>query len=332
MIMLSQKIYIVVVLIVALVSGSIFFFIGRASKSGAVLQAQIGKTVCEYKLINPNRCEPETREQKREYLNLRKDLITLIDEEEQKGKAKKVAVFFRDLQNGPIVNISGDESFSPASLLKVPLMIAYFKKAEEDPVLLQKNLRIVGDIDVVKQNITPQEKVEKGKEYTIDEIIRIMITQSDNVSWEVLLRYMRQEYSEEEFTVTLSDLGIIDPRKRNVEQIIPVQTYASLFRILYNSSYLLPEMSDKALGLLSQSAFRDGIVVGVPKDVRVAHKFGEVKYGTEQQLHDCGIVYHPKTPYLLCVMTKGDSIAELEPVIQNISKVVYEAVNKRNDE
>lgn len=307
-----------------------YFVIPQSSNNTHNTDDAVDEGGCQYTYINPNRCEPEERHQKREYITLRNNLVLYIDQEKQKGNAKEVSVYFRDLQNGPIVNISGDKSFAPASLLKVPLMISFLKKAEEDPALLRKTLRLVADIPAVPQNIVPKETIQKEKEYPIDDIIRIMVTHSDNVSWELLLLYLKREYSEDDFVLTLSDLGIIDPSKRSVEQVIPVQTYASLFRILYNSSYLTPEMSNKALSLLSQSSFTDGLVAGVPSDVRVAHKFGEVRYGSEQQLHDCGVVYFTQNPYLLCIMTKGDDIKELSPIIQTISKHVYEAVSGRH--
>ena len=89
-------------------------------------------------------------------------------------------------------------------------------------------------------------------------------------------------------------------------------------------------MSNRALGILSESMFKDGIVAGVPKGTIVAHKFGEQKNGNVQQLHDCGIVYYKPNPHLLCVMTQGDNIDELKPVIQDVSKKVYEEVKGRN--
>ena len=57
--------------------------------------------------------------------------------------------------------------------------------------------------------------------------------------------------------------------------------------------------------------------------------FGEGGYlGMERQLHDCGIIYHPLKPYLLCVMTRGEKIADLENAIRDISKWIFERVNK----
>jgi hypothetical protein len=48
------------------------------------------------------------------------------------------------------------------------------------------------------------------------------------------------------------------------------------------------------------------------------------------EMHDCGIVYYPYRPYLLCVMTKGSGeIKSLETVIQDVSKMVYEEVNTK---
>lgn len=56
--------------------------------------------------------------------------------------------------------------------------------------------------------------------------------------------------------------------------------------------------------------------------IEVAHKFREREAGSDQQLHDCVIVYYQPDPYILCVMTRRKDINDLAPVIQNISKQV----------
>lgn len=89
------------------------------------------------------------------------------------------------------------------------------------------------------------------------------------------------------------------------------------------------EHSEKVLSLLAQSEFDQGTASGVPKDVRVANKFGERFIGNEKQLHDCGIVYFPQNPYLLCVMTRGKDFHELAGVISAISQMVYEEIDSR---
>ena len=83
-------------------------------------------------------------------------------------------------------------------------------------------------------------------------------------------------------------------------------------------------MSEKLLSILSKTEYKGGLVAGVPDNIIVSHKFGERVIGDVYQLHDCGIVYYPNNPYLLCVMTKGTEFTKLEKVIQDISGMVYQ--------
>ena len=102
------------------------------------------------------------------------------------------------------------------------------------------------------------------------------------------------------------------------------------FRILFNSSYLSRESSEKALELLANTEYSDALVSGIPKDVTVAHKFGEAGTGNvERQLHDCGIVYFPNHPYLACIMTRGHNTETLRNSIQDISRFVYEKIDEQ---
>ena len=91
-------------------------------------------------------------------------------------------------------------------------------------------------------------------------------------------------------------------------------------------------MSETTLGILSNTTFTGGIVAGVPSNVVVAHKYGERSIeqeinGTffvkERQLHDCGIVYADKNPYILCVMTKGQDFAKQQHFIADLSEYIY---------
>lgn len=154
----------------------------------------------------------------------------------------------------------------------------------------------------------------------------MMIVHSDNNAMQLLWQDLDQNILSEIFT----DLGLGAPVQNATASTMSVKTYSYFFRLLYNASYLNREMSEKALTLLSQTTFREGIAGGVSQDIPMAHKFGErtvvapnngpVQY---RELHDCGIVYHPDHPYLLCIMTKGLSFSKLSQIMRDISSSTF---------
>ncbi len=241
----------------------------------------------------------------------------------------QVSVYFRELNNGLAFTIGKTEFYYPASLLKVPEMIAILKEASERPGLLSKkivynNLRLKS-----AQNTDVVDRLVFGRSYTIEELLRRMIEYSDNVS----LLLLEHAITPPVIRKVYDDLGILAPQSLDDQStyMISSELYSSFFRILYNASYLNKEMSEKALEYLSKTTFNYGIVAGVPPDTKVAHKFGirhtptGIKY-----LHDCGIVYYPNHPYLLCVMTSGPLPEYLDHTIADISHFIYKEIDRQH--
>ena len=284
-----------------------------------------------YKFISPLlECEGSNISQDPNLTSLKKAIEYLIDQEKENNKISLASVYYRDLNNGPWISINATEYFSPASLIKVPVMIAYYKEAESDPSIMQKKVLYTKPFDYSQQNITPTQKLEIDKEYTIDELINRMIIYSDNAAYELLLSNIDNIKVFQVYT----DLDVDISKAQNDPNgnIITVKDYASFFRILFNASYLNQKMSEKALELLSQSQYQDGLVAGVPDNIVIAHKFGERQFlpSREKQLHDCGIVYLPNKPYLLCVMSRGGSFKQITNFVKQVSTTVYTEVSKTN--
>jgi beta-lactamase class A len=256
-----------------------------------------------------------------------KKLQQQIDDDKAAGKVTFVAVYLRHLFDGGSLDINGNEKFTPASLLKVPDMITLFKMADGDPSVLTKKVTYDKIYDSSKPFFNSNTTLELGQTYTVDDLIGRMIKYSDNEAMFLL----RAQFDKTLFDQLYTDLQISPPNDAVSDDFMMVKTYASFFRILYNASYLSPAMSEKALSLLSQITFDKGIVAGVPNNIPVAHKFGERIYtdNQEHQLHDCGIVYHPTDPYLLCVMTRGTDFNVLTSVIKDLSKQVWDEMSVR---
>ncbi len=209
--------------------------------------------------------------------------------------------------------------------------------AEEDPSILQTMLLYDRDslpeFDIPDQenfNFAGLEQTE-GKEYTVEELMRATVVYSDNLSYYTLVKFLNTAYPDgaERMLITFQELGIIDPRSPQ-EETVSVRGYSLLFRDLYNASYLTPAASEKVLGWLAEATFDEGLAAGLPKGVVMADKFGErVEDDTTKQLHDCGIIYYPGNPYILCVMTKGESWAGLKTILGDISRMVYQEVDTR---
>lgn len=279
-----------------------------------------------YTFINPLlECEVNSQLFSKELKNFKYKIESFVDSKIRDGQATNISVYFRDLNNGPVFAINGREGFSPASLLKIPVMISWLKKAESDPQILKKMIKYGSAIYAIAQDFKPEKNIKEGESYTVGELIYRMIVYSDNQAKNLLL----MNIDEESLDKTYRDLSIAIPDIRKPEDFMDVTTYASFFRILYNASYLNKEMSELALSMLSENDFDNGLRAGVPESVQLANKFGERTIDKTRQLHDCGIFYYKDRPYLLCVMTRGKDFDELCGIISEISRLVYIEVDSQ---
>jgi len=259
--------------------------------------------------------------------SLQSNINTYINQIKANNSVTAVSVYFRDLNNGPWFGINEHDDFAPSSLLKLPVMMAYFKAAENDPTILTKQIAYTQDpVGVIPENFPPKHPLEKGKTYTVEQLIDQMITASDNVA----LRLLEDNIDNTKIDQVTLDLGITTATDTTPEDFMDVSEYSTLFRVLYYSTYLNKDYSEKALDILSKAEFTQGLTQLLPRSVEVSHKFGErdLPDGTHQ-LHDCGIVYYPKRPYLVCIMTKGPDFGDLSTSIEQISSKIYSEFSSR---
>jgi beta-lactamase class A len=286
-----------------------------------------------YPLVNPlTPCIEKLGMDNGELKSFKPQVEAYIGKIKSKNPGLFVSYYFRDLNNGLWIGINERETFSPASLFKLPVLITFLKRAEKDPGIFTKGLTFY------KKNVEGIEEEagfpkEDGKFYTTEDLINQMICYSDNAASLILLNYLGEDAVEK----TLQEMNItIGKQYDEKTNFVTVKAYAAMFRILYNASYLNKEMSQKALNLLSQSKYSKGIRSGIPSSILMAHKYGkrdEHIPGSEKlksdQLHHFALVYYPKKPFLLGIMTRGASLEVKEKIIHDLAELTYEQVDSQ---
>lgn len=312
-------------IVLTIFSAIIGYFVGKNSIKIPLFSEQ--RHQGSYQFINPLlECDSASFSSSAALDDLRHQVSITIDELKNSNQISFASLYYRDLNNGPWFGINEKELFSPASLVKVPIMITYFKKAESDPSFLTQSVTLENQ-NTYTQNIPPSVTLSPEKTYTYEDLIENMIIYSDNQSYETLQKNIDNNL----LVHTYSDLGIDISKAYDdpAGNIISVKSYAAFFRILFNASYLNKEYSEKALKILSQIKYTDALVKGVNNpNITISHKFGERTYEStgEKQLHDCGIVYAPNKPYLICIMTRGTDFSKLSNSIAKLSNIVFQSI------
>ncbi len=281
-----------------------------------------------FALINPRlRCEEGLQQGEWDYEFLRDTLLLKKNDYKANGDVSHLSVYFRDLDYGPRFGIGEYDKFQPASLRKVPVLITYLHLADLDPAILEKTLSFSGALRINQNMPASEYTIQPDTPYTVRELLTKMIVHSDNYSYLLLTEEMNAITPIIPY-YTFRDLDVLRMMMDAKGEYISIQSYGNLFAVLYNTGYLSKGMSQYALELLSQATFAEGLVADLPQGVRVAHKFGErFEPDGENQLHDCGIVYHPVTNYTLCVMTTGTDFEKQKAAIAEISRMVYDGVS-----
>src|SRR5262249_2238814 len=147
-----------------------------------------------------------------------------------------------------------------------------YKVAEVEPSLLDTKIIYTPSqlLNADSQDFAPPDPLVVGQSYTVEQYIEHMIIDSDNNAAAILLAHIDSDV----FDNTLIDLALKIPGNMQNYDFVTAKTYAAIFRMLYNASYLNRNYSQKLLNLLSSATFK-GMAQSLPASVVVAHKFGE---------------------------------------------------------
>lgn len=286
-----------------------------------------------YPHLNPiSECVREKGMNVEELTTFRPIIESRIEQFCRLHKGAVISYYFRDLNNGISIGINEKQLFSPASLMKVPILIAVLKEAETDPGILDKAIKYnERDFTMVDEEAGIQ-KVD-GNLYPVNVLLEHSIVYSDNRASLMLMALIGMD----KLSRVEDDLNLhVKDEYNESTNFVSVKHYAGVFRILYNAAYLNESMSEKAIQLLLKSKYEGGIRKGIPSNTLIAHKYGErdvINASGEReaiQLHHFGIVYYQSKPFILGIMTRGAVRKEdKEKLITDLAQITYNEVDKQ---
>lgn len=277
------------------------------------------KRMSGYNFIKPiltvdDQCESDN-------LNQTKQSVTdLIENYKKAGVISSASCYIKEFNENGWTTVNGDEKYLPGSLLKVPELIAYLKMNEIRPGTLDKVIAYDKIIPTDRTINFSSKSIQLGQKYTVRELLKYMINYSDNNATVLLSNNIDFKIFKNVFT----DFGLPAPDFSSRSYPITAREFSVFMRSLYSSTYLNDENSEYAIQLLSKCDFKEGMIAGLPKNTKVAHKFGEAGSHVEPQLSESAIIYLDNNPYTITIMTKGTDMKKLPLVIKDISNTVYQ--------
>lgn len=236
--------------------------------------------------------------------------------------ALKPSIYVWDYESGKFADINANEVYSTASIIKIPVLIQLFKAIEMGMIKLDDKIAM-----------TPYYKSEgsgslqfKGVNavYTVDELARVMITESDNSATNMLLdatggmNAMNQSLRKWGMKETRINDWLPDLKGTNVTTS---KEMATLLYNLDNPNFLTLNSREKMVDYMSHVHNNRLIQAGLPPSAIFIHKTGDIG----KMLGDAGIVYTPNGKKYIVVMlvNRPYNSVEGKDFIVSASSLIY---------
>ena len=261
----------------------------------------------------------------------------------RESKARAVAVALLDLESGFRFSLAGDRWFHAASTIKLAVLLAIFRAADEGRLRLDDSLhvrnRFVSAADGSPFRVDPSSDAMPelyqaiGRTAKISALAEGMIVASSNLATNLLLDFLGVEYARN----VLRDAQVsgvelrrgVEDRAAHEKGIDNEATADGLLTLLsaLRGDFLKKESKEQAIQVLLAQRFNSMIPAGLPAHATVAHKTGEISTAC----HDVGIVYLPeREPYIAVILTEFDAEQNgRRETVAAISEMIYRSLTGR---
>jgi beta-lactamase class A len=258
----------------------------------------------------------------------------------RESKARAVAVALLDFESGLRFSLAGDRWFHAASTIKLAVLLAIFRAADEGRLRLDDSLhvrnRFVSAVDGSPFRVDPSSDAMPelyqaiGRTAKISALTEGMIVASSNLATNLLLDFLGVEYARN----ILRDAQVsgvelrrgVEDRAAHEKGIDNEATADGLLTLLsaLRGDFLKKESKEQAIHVLLAQRFNSMIPAGLPAHATVAHKTGEISTAC----HDVGIVYLPeREPYIAVILTEFDVEQNgRRETVAAISEMIYRSL------
>lgn len=249
---------------------------------------------------------------------LKRSLTTLMSN----YKRIQPSIFVWEYDSGKYVDINADKPFSAASIIKIPVLLETFRAIEAKELSINEKMTLT---EYYRSEGSGKMKYHQvGNEYTIDQLARMMIEQSDNTATNMLVAAVG---GMPRVNSAMKSWGINNTHLQNWLPDLEGTNYTTtkdLAKMLYNienSKFISSNSKSYIFDYMGHVENNRLIQAGLPQGAKFFHKTGDIG-GT---LGDSGIVTMPNgKKYIVSIIANRPyNSPEGKSLIVNASSMIY---------
>lgn len=224
------------------------------------------------------------------------------------------SVYYADLNSKDFFGVNEKQSYTAASLNKVPIVAVLYYLASKGEVNLDEKITLQKeDIQDYGTGVLRYEK--PGKVYSLKTLARLALQKSDNTAAYIIASKITVEKIQKIINSWgLEQTDIVNNKTSSYDMFL-------LFKKIYKKELVNSSLSKELLGFMKDTDIEDRIPLLLPKDTLVYHKSAD----GEGSVHDVGIIEKGDILFFLGVMTSDVSSEENETkeTIAKIAKEIF---------
>lgn len=256
-----------------------------------------------------------------------------------------LAVAVHDEQTGFTFEYHANRWFHAASTIKLAILVGVYSAVHRGVLLPEARLHVRNRFHSALDGLPFRVRADRdangevhsniGKTMRVSELANHMIVTSSNLAANLLLDLVglgEVHSALQQLDVEGVDVrrGVEDERAwaAGMNNRVTANGLVRLLRAIAEERAFSPELSRQMLQVLHGQEFKSGIPARLPREVRVAHKTGEIS----TIAHDAGIVFVPdRKPYVISILTEWPSNGTgRSATIATISQEVFDLLTRRN--
>ena len=218
----------------------------------------------------------------------------------------KYSFFFEDLKSGYVYGYNENVSMTAAGCMKLPIAVSLIKAVEDKKVDFMDKIKIQSADKVYGTGIIHE---FNEREYTVFELMVIMLIQSDNTAANKIIDIVGMEQINEDIrTMGLKNTRL--NRKTNdertaitdVENITTAYDLSKIWKHLSNGTFLNKDNGQMLIDILRRQQIKNKLALYIPDDLKIeiSSKTGDKK-GVE---NDTAYLELPKGKFVFTILSQ----------------------------